>query len=277
MIPARFVAHRPRTIAEVEALLQQFGEDAKLLAGGQSLIPLMRFRFAAPAHLLDLSTVDGLAYVRRDGDQLCIGAMTTYAHIAQSPVVQRDAALMAHVATLIGDLQVQHRGTIGGSIAHSDPASDMATALLALDATVVTLRNGVRRERPLLGFATGFLETVLDVGEWVVEIRCAADPDVAWSYQSVHRRAEDWAIGAAALVRTSDSTRLALSSMGPVALRALHTENVLSSAWPGDEQVRAALDEEIEPLDDQVATSTYRRHLAAVLVRRAWNSAAKSV
>jgi aerobic carbon-monoxide dehydrogenase medium subunit len=275
MIPAAFDYQRASTVAEAVELLGEHGDDAKLLAGGHSLLPLMRLRLAAPAVLIDIGRLDDLSYVRSDGGQVRIGALTRHHDLATSDELREQVPMLAHIAGQIGDPQVRHRGTIGGSMAHGDPASDLPAALLALRGTLVARGPGGDREISADEMFTGFLETALAPDEVLTEIRVPAVGGAPWGFQKFVRRAQDWAIvGCAAVLGngTSGGPGVGLVNMGATPLRAPGVEEALrSGASPSDAAARA--DEGTEPPDDLNASAEYRRHLAQVLVRRALESA----
>jgi carbon-monoxide dehydrogenase medium subunit len=275
MIPAAFDYQRASSVDEAVGLLGEHGDDAKLLAGGHSLLPLMRLRLAAPAVLIDIGRLEDLSYVRSDDGQVRIGALTRHHDLATSDELREQAPLLAHVAGQIGDPQVRHRGTIGGSIAHGDPASDLPAALLALRGTLLARGPGGEREIPADEMFTGFLETALAPDEVLTEIRVPAVGSAPWGFQKFVRRAQDWAIvGCAAVLADGGSggPGVGLVNMGPTPLRAAGVEEALrNGASPGDAAARA--DEGTEPTDDLNASAEYRRHLAQVLVRRALESA----
>jgi carbon-monoxide dehydrogenase medium subunit len=263
VIPAPFDYVRAGTPAEaIEALGAH--EDAKLLAGGHSLLPMMKVRLARPELLVDLAGLDELRYVRAEGDALAIGALTTHAQLATSDLVRQDAPLLAHSASLVGDPQVRHRGTIGGSLAHADPAADLPMAVLALGATLVLQGPDGRRDLAADDFFTGYFDTALGERELIVEVRVPRRPGAGWGYEKFVRRANDWAIVG---VATTDG-RVALANMGPTPLRASAAEAALAAgATVADAAALAA--EGTEPVADLHADPEYRRHLARVLTRRA--------
>ena len=271
MIPAKFEYKRAGSVAEALSMLAEDPDETKLLAGGHSLLPLMKLRLAAPAVLVDVGRLSELSYVREEGDQVAIGALTRHRDLEVSEVARLHAPLLAHVAGQVGDPQVRHRGTIGGSIAHGDPASDLPAAVLALGGTLVAQGPAGSREIRAEDFFQGFLETALAPEEMLTEIRVPKEGG-GWSFQKFNRRAQDWAIvGVAAAV--DGSARVALVNMGPTPLRARATEDALAGgAAPADAAALAA--EGLEPPDDLHASADYRRHLAAVLVRRALEEAA---
>jgi len=275
VIPAPFDYQRAGSVDEALALLAEHGDEAKLLAGGHSLLPLMKLRLALPQVLIDIGRIDELSFVEGDGDAVRIGALTRHHDLATSALAGEQVPLLAHVAGQIGDPQVRHRGTIGGSLAHGDPASDLPAALLALRATLVARGPGGEREIAADDFFTGFLETALAPDEILTEVRVPAVPGVGWAFEKFNRRAQDWAIVGVTAVMTNGSggPGVGLVNMGSQPLRAAGVEDALrSGASPGDAATRA--DEGTEPPDDLNASPEFRRHLARVLVRRALESAA---
>jgi carbon-monoxide dehydrogenase medium subunit len=277
MIPAAFDYHRASSVDEAVALLAEHGDDAKLLAGGHSLLPLMRLRLAVPGVLVDIGRVDGLTGVLVADGQLRIGALTRHHDIATSETVREAVPLLSAVAGQIGDPQVRHRGTVGGSVAHGDPASDLPAALLALRATLVARGGGGVREIAVDDLFTGFLETALAPDEVLTEIRVPVTGSRGWSFQKFNRRAQDWAVVAVAAVLgdgsgDGDRPGVGLVNMGSTPLRAAGVEDALAGgATPDDAAARA--DEGTEPPEDLNASIEYRRHLARVLTRRALQAA----
>jgi len=193
VIPATFDYVRASSAEEAVSLLHEHGDEAKLLAGGHSLLPLMKLRLATPSVLIDVGRLKDLSYVRATGDSVSIGALTRHRDVETSDVLEREVPILAHVAGLVGDPQVRHRGTIGGSLAHGDPASDLPAVVLALGGALVAQGPGGRREIPAGEFFRGFLETALAPDEMLVEIRVPKAKG-GWSYQKFNRRAIDWAI-----------------------------------------------------------------------------------
>jgi aerobic carbon-monoxide dehydrogenase medium subunit len=272
MIPAAFDYQRASSVDEAVALLSQHGDDAKLLAGGHSLLPLMRLRLATPGVLVDIGRIDGLSYMHDDGDTVRIGALTRHHDLEHSDLLRTRVPLLVEIAGQIGDPQVRHRGTIGGSIAHGDPASDLPAALLALRATLVVRGPGGERQIPIDDFFTAFLETALAPDEVLVEIRVPATGSAGWSFQKFSRRAQDWAVVAVAAVLADGSPGVGLVNMGSTPLRAAGVEEALGAGVSvGDAAARA--DEGTDPPEDLNASPDYRRHLARVLVRRALEAA----
>jgi aerobic carbon-monoxide dehydrogenase medium subunit len=277
MIPAAFGYERASSADEAVSLLAEHGDDAKLLAGGHSLLPLMRLRLAMPTVLVDIGRVGDLSYVRDDGGQVRIGALTRHHDVEHSEVLRSQVPLLAEVASQIGDPQVRHRGTIGGSIAHGDPASDLPAALLALRATLVARGPGGEREIPVDDFFTGFLETALAPDELLTEIRVPATDGAGWSFQKFNRRAQDWAIVAVAAVleplgNGGAGPGVGLVNMGSVPLRAAAVEDTVRAGGDAAEAAARA-DEGTDPPGDLNASPEYRRHLSHVLTRRALEAA----
>jgi aerobic carbon-monoxide dehydrogenase medium subunit len=277
MIPAAFEYRRASSADEAISLLAEHGDDAKLLAGGHSLLPLMRLRLAMPAVLVDIGRVGDLSYVSDGGGQVRIGALTRHHDVEHSELLRSEVPLLTEVAGQIGDPQVRHRGTIGGSVAHGDPASDLPAALLAMRATIVARGPGGEREIPVDDFFTGFLETALAPDELLTEIRVPAMDGAGWSFQKFNRRAQDWAIvGVAAVLGAigngGGGPGIGLVNMGSAPLRAAAVEDALRS---GADSAGAAdrADEGTDPPDDLNASPDYRRHLSRVLVRRALEEA----
>ena len=269
MIPPTFTYARAGSVDEALALAVEHGEDAKYLAGGQSLLPLMKLRFAAPTVLIDLGRVTELSYVRDEGTYVAVGALTRHHDVAHSELLASDIPLLAATAEAVGDPQIRHRGTIGGSIAHADPASDLPAVLLALDATLVARGPGGSREIPIGEFFQGLFETSLEPDELLTEIRVPKPASVsAWSFQKFTQRAIDWAIVGCAV----QDGRVALVNMGGTPLRAAATEAALAGgASPADAAAHAA--EGTSAAEDIRATRAYREHLARVLVSRALTEA----
>ena len=271
MIPAKFEYEVAESVDHAIELLGS-GKDAKLLAGGHSLLPLMRLRLARPELLVDIGRVSDLSYVREDGDAIAIGALTRYRDLQTSELLRAECPIVAETAGLVGDPQVRHRGTIGGSVAHCDPASDAPTILLALDAELVVRGSGGERRLPVAESFGGFLQTALEPTEVLTEIRVPKTGADGWAYQKSVRRAQDWATVGVAAVRMNGSAHVALTNMGPTALRATGVEEALASgADPAAAAVRAA--EGTSPPCDHNASSEYREHLVRVLTRRALEEA----
>lgn len=275
MIPAAFDYVRASSVDEAVALLAEHGDDAKLLAGGHSLLPLMRLRLAVPAVLVDVGRIGDLSGISSDDGEVRIGALARHQDVATSEVVRSAVPLLAAVAGQIGDPQVRHRGTLGGAVAHGDPASDLPAALVALRATLVAQGPGGTREIPVDDFFTGFLETALAPDEMLTEVRVPVAGAAGWAFEKFVRRAQDWAIVGVALVLgngAGGAPGVGLVNMGSTPVRAAAVEEaVRAGASPADAAARA--DEGTEPSDDLNASPDFRRHLARVFVRRALETA----
>ena len=264
MIPASFDYALAESPEHALALLAEHGEDAKLLAGGHSLLPMMKVRLAQPAMLIDIARVPGLSGISLDGDEVVIGATTRHAELASSALLKAEAPVLAYAAAQIGDPQIRHRGTIGGSLAHSDPSADLPMTLLALGGSVEAVGPAGPRTVAVDDFFTGPFETALGPDELLTAIRVPRGGQVRWGYQKFTRRANDWAIvGVAAY-----GGRVALASMGGTPLRAAATEEALSAGASVEEAAQLAA-EGTSPGSDFHADSDYRQHLARVLTRRA--------
>jgi carbon-monoxide dehydrogenase medium subunit len=267
MIPAQFDYVRAASPEEAIALLGEHGDDAKLLAGGHSLLPLMKLRLATPTVLVDVGRIADLSYIREQGDEIAVGALARHHEVETSELLHAQVPLLAHTAHQVGDPQVRHRGTLGGTLAHGDPASDLPAAVLALGGTIVVQGPSGRREIAASDFFVGFLETALAPDEMIIEVRVPKLPGASWSFQKFNRRAQDWAIVGVAAVRDG-TTGVALVNMGSTPLRAAAVEEALrAGAAPADAAAVAA--EGTEPPSDLNASPEFRRHLATVLVRRA--------
>jgi carbon-monoxide dehydrogenase medium subunit len=269
VIPAPFDYERAESVDHALELLGS-GRDAKLLAGGHSLLPLMKLRLARPELLVDIGRLSDLSYVREDGDRIAVGAMTRYRDLETNELLGSQCALLARTSSEVGDPQVRHFGTIGGSVAHGDPASDIPTVLLALDAELVAVGPGGERTVAAGDMFTGFLETALGPQEILTEIRVPKSP--GGTYVKFSRRAQDWATVGVAVARTNGAAQVALTNMGPTPVRARGVEEVLASgADPAAAAERAA--EGTSPPSDHNGSAEYRQHLATVLVRRALEEA----
>jgi aerobic carbon-monoxide dehydrogenase medium subunit len=264
VIPAAFDFARAGSVEEAIELLGR--EDAKVIAGGHSLLPLLKLRFARPSLLVDIGRLDDLRYVREDGDRIAVGALSRHADLALDPVLAQGCGLLARTAGNVGDPQVRHRGTIGGSVAHSDPASDLATVLLTLDADFVARGPDGERTIAATDFFTGPFETALGPQELLTEIRV---PKVEGGRYLKHvRRQQDWATVAVAAARLNGDVHVGLAGMGPTPLRARAVEQaVAGGASPADAAEHAA--EGADPPSDISGSSEYRAHLARVLTRQA--------
>jgi aerobic carbon-monoxide dehydrogenase medium subunit len=264
VIPAPFDYRRANSVGEAVELLAD-EPDAKLLAGGHSLIPLLRLRFARPSLLVDIGRLDDLRYVREDDGRIAVGALSRYADLVASRLLGERCAPLADAAAHVGDPQVRHRATIGGSVAHGDPASDMPTILLALDADFVAHGPDGERTIPAHEFFSGMFQTALGQNEVLTEVRV---PAAVGTYVKFVRRAQDWATVGVAAARLDGRMQVALTSMGATPLRAKGVEEALAEgASPADAAERAA--EGTAPPSDVSGSAEYRSHLARVLVRRA--------
>ena len=275
MIPAAFDYVRAGSAAEAIALLGEHGDEAKLLAGGHSLLPMMKLRLAVPSVVVDIGRVTDLSYINDGGDHIAIGALTRHRALETSDLLAAECPLLGHVAGEVGDPQVRHRGTIGGSLAHSDPASDLPAAVLALGGTLVAQGPGGSREISAGDFFTGYFESALADDEMLTEIRVPKAPGAGWNYQKFNRRAQDWAIVGAAAVTVNGGTNVALVNMGSVPLRASATEAALAGGASAAEAAEQAAEGTDAPTDLN-ATPDYRNHLARVLTRRALEAAGVS-
>jgi carbon-monoxide dehydrogenase medium subunit len=280
MIPPAFEYTAPDTVEEALTALADGGEDAKLLAGGHSLLPLMKLRLAAPSLLVDLRKIPGLRGFERANGVWRIGPMTRHADLQTAS----EMGVVARAASLIADQQVRNRGTIGGSLVHGDPASDMPTVLLALDGSVtLTGRGGATREVAAGDLFQDYLTTTVGPDEVLTEVRLPALDGWGWGYEKFARRAEDWAmVGVVALVRkgadgSCEDVRIGLTHMASTPIRAAAAETALRGQALDAGSLAAAAEqaaEGTEPPGDLNATPDYKRHLARVLTRRALEQAA---
>jgi aerobic carbon-monoxide dehydrogenase medium subunit len=270
VIPPSFTYVRATSVDEALGLAAEHGEDAKYLAGGQSLLPLMKLRFAAPTVLIDLTSVGELSYIRDQGTYVAIGALTRHHDVATSALLKSDIPLLAHTAEAVGDPQIRHRGTIGGSVAHADAAADLPATLLALGATFVVQGASGTRSVPAAEFFRGIFETAIEPGELLTEIQVPkpAKP-AAWSFQKFNKRAIDFAIVGVAVQGTS----VALVNMGSTPLRAAAVESALASGASVADAAALAADGTSAGSDIH-ASKAYREHLARVLTRSALEEAA---
>jgi aerobic carbon-monoxide dehydrogenase medium subunit len=263
MITAPFELVHADSVEHAVSLLAEHGDEAKLIAGGHSLLPMMKLRLAFPSVLVDVRTLAGASYVRLEDDSVAIGALTRHCDLVSSEVLRAEAPLVADVASYVGDPQIRHRGTIGGSLAHADPAADLPAAVLASDATLVAQGPEGRREIPASDFFVGYFETALQAEEMLVEIRLPRTGPSGWHYEKFTRRANDWAIVSVATV----AGRVALGNMSSTPVRARATEAALADGASVAEAAELAADG-TSPVTDMHGDSAYRRHLARVLTRR---------
>lgn len=281
MIPAAFDYVAPTTVDDAVRALSEAGEDAKVIAGGQSLLPVLRMRLATPSKLIDLGRVPELRGVREDGDRLVIGAMTTHYDVQRDPLIAEHAPLLALTTNEIADPQVRHRGTFGGSLAHADPAGDLPAPVLALDAEMVVRGMDGTRTVPAAEFFTDFFTTALRPGEILVEVRVPKTTGWHAHYEKFNRVAQAWSIVAvAAAVRVDGEAiaeaRVALTNMGATPVRATSVEQALVGRPATAETIRSAAEHAAEgtsPPTDGNADAEYRQHLARVLTSRAVSAA----
>ncbi|EHY87646.1 FAD binding domain-containing protein [Saccharomonospora azurea] len=263
MIPASLRYHRASSVDDALAVLAEHGDEAKLLAGGHSLLPLMKLRLAAPEVVVDIAGLAELSYVRLDGDTVSIGAMTRYSDLERDPVLAEHAPLVAHVSGVVGDPQVRHRGTIGGSVAHGDAAADLPAALLAADASFVVRGRDGDRTIAATEFFLGPFTTALEPDEVLTEIRLPR-AEAGWGFEKFTRRAIDWAIVGVAV----QGRNVGLINLAGTPMRAEATERALADGASIAEAAALAA-EGTSPADEPHATAEYRKHLARVLAERA--------
>jgi carbon-monoxide dehydrogenase medium subunit len=279
MIPAPFEYHAPKTLEEALRLMERHGDEAKLLAGGHSLLPLMKLRLAAPRYVVDLGRLKGLSYIREENGRIAIGALTTHAEIEHSALLAAKCPLLPETAAQIGDVQVRNRGTLGGSLAHADPAADYPAALLALDAEIVVASTKDARTIPAGEFFVDMMTTQLRPGEILTQVRIPPrGPRNGSAYAKLHQPASGFAIvGVAVRLALGKGSKIeqvavGITGVGPKPYRAVVVERVLGggSATPKliTDAVRHVTDG-IEPLSDLHASREYRREMAAVYARRA--------
>ena len=282
MIPAQFDYLAPSSVEEALSALTEHGDDAKIMAGGQSLLPVLRMRLNAPEVLIDLGRIDSLRGVREDGDALVIGALTTHSEMVTNDLVRQHALLLSKAAAEVADNQIRHRGTFGGALAHADPAGDMGAAALALGAEFVIAGSGGTRTVAADDFFVDLFETAIGEDEILTEIRVPKHTGWGAHYEKFVRVKHQWSIVAvAATVRVDGGTiaeaRIGLTNMGSTPLRATSVERALVGKAATDEAVRAAAASAAEgtnPPSDLNGDSDYRKHLATVLTRRAVLAAA---
>jgi aerobic carbon-monoxide dehydrogenase medium subunit len=281
--PAAFDYLAPGDIPAALSLLATHGSEAKVLAGGQSLVPLMNFRLARPSYLVDINGIGDLSGIERSNGQVTIGAITRQRDAATDPMIKGQLPMLAEAIGYVGHIAIQNRGTVGGSIAHADPAAELPVVALALDAQLHLQRTGSSRTVLAEEFFVGYLTTVLAPEELLTAISfCSPPAGSGWCFTEVARRQGDFALVAvAALLSLDDSgtvamARVALGGVGPTPVRARAAERILIGESPSDVVFRAAaatVGDALEPIDDVHASADYRRHLARVLVRRALTTA----
>ena len=282
MIPREFAYHAPRSIPDALALLNQFGEEAKLLAGGHSLLPMMKMRFAQPGHLIDLGRIAELKGIRENGGTLRIGAMTTENELIWSKLLQEKCPLLVEGARLISDPQVRYKGTIGGDISHGDPGNDHPALMLALGASFVLRSTTGDRIVPADGFFVGTYDTLMKTGEIMTEIRIPVPAaGTGYAYAKLKRKIGDFATAAAAVVlrMNGDAVRevaIALTNVGPTPLKASAAENALRGKALTDASIAAAADLAMsicDPAIDQRGDAEYRTAMAGEMTQRALRTA----
>ncbi|MDE0833387.1 MAG: xanthine dehydrogenase family protein subunit M [Acidimicrobiales bacterium] len=274
MIPVAFEYELATSAEHAIALLAEHGDEAKLLAGGHSLLPLMKYRLAAPAVVVDIGRLTDLSYIRDDGDVLAIGALTRHRDVETSDLVRSQAGLLSAATSKVGDPQVRHRGTLGGALAHGDPASDLPAAVIALGGSMVIQGPSGSREVSVDDFFTGFLETAVGEDELLTEVRIPKAPDATWSFQKFNRRAQDWAIVGAAVMVDGDRCGVGLVNMDSRPVRAGAVEAAIASGASAADAAASAADG-LEPPSDLNAGMDYRCHLARVLTRRGLEEAGR--
>ncbi len=271
MIPAAFDYEVAESVEHALGLLGS-DPDARVLAGGHSLVPALKLRISRPSKLVDIGRLADLAYVRDAGSSIAIGALATHAVVKGDPLLQEHCPIVSTTAGKVGDPQVRHRGTIGGSLAHGDPASDLPTVMLALGAEMVIHGPGGERTVAASDFFTGVFQTAVGHGELLTEIRVPRLGAAGCSYVKYHRRAQDWAtVGVAAVVREGAAT-VVLTNMGGTPLRAAAVEEALAGGASAQDAAAHAADG-TEPSSDTAASAEFRRHLARVLTARALTEA----
>lgn len=275
MIPLQFDYEVAESAQHAVQFLGEHGDEAKLMAGGHSLLPMMKLRLAAPAIIVDISRISDLSYIREEGDKIAIGAMTRHTDAEHSELLQSECGIVSYTAAQVGDPSVRHRGTIGGSLSHGDSASDLPTTMLALDAEFTLVGPNGERTIGAGDFFKDYFETDLAPDEIMTEIRVPKLNGAGWSYQKFNRRAQDWAVvGVAATVGQSNGSlgevKIGLTNMGNVPLRARAAEQALSGASRDSisEGANAAA-EGTSPSGDIAASTEFRQHLARVLTKRA--------
>ena len=278
MKPAAFDYHAPSTIDEALNLAGQFGQDAKFIAGGQSLVPMMNFRLVHPAHLIDLNGIAALSYLRVEGDELCIGSTTRHREVELSPIIRDGWPLISECMPFVAHVQIRNRGTLGGSLSHADPAAELPAVMTALEAKFVLRSSRGTRVVAVKDFFVGTLTTAAEPGELLTEVRIPALPrPTGWAFDELSRRRGDFAlVGAAALVHLTldgriEWARLAFTGVGERPTRAVRTEQALRGQSPTEGSIRVAAEQssaDLTPESDLHASAEYRRDVAKVMARR---------
>lgn len=282
MYPASFEYHRAASVQDAVMLLDRFGEDGKLLAGGHSLLPVMKLRFASPAHLIDIAKIPGLSGIAERDGMMCIGAATVHAEVAASTLIRSRLALLAKAASLIGDVQVRNRGTIGGSLAHADPGADYPAVLLATGAQIVAVGKKGERVIASENFFVDTLATALDIGEIITEVRIPLlGKGTGAVYEQLSDPASGYAVvGVAAVVSIGNgkvtAARLGMTGLAQKAVRLTGAENAIAGQPASETSSRTAASKAAEGLslyDDQRGSGEFKTHLAQVYTRRALDRA----
>jgi carbon-monoxide dehydrogenase medium subunit len=282
MHPAPFEYFSPRTVDDALTLLAKHGDEAKILAGGQSLLPMMKLRIASPRFLIDVNRIEGLDGLRREGDRLVIGALCRHADIVASPIVREHLPLMLDAANQTADVQVRNRGTVAGSLAHADPAGDWPAALMALDTTVTIAGRQGQRSLPLTDFIVDAYTTQLGAGEMVTQVSVGIPPRPGGgAYLKFERRAGDFAVASVGVQLVLEGLRvrsaaISLGAVGAKPIRARHAEALMNgkgstSDWM--DQAAQLVREAAEPFADTRGSVEYKRHLTGVLFKRALGKA----
>lgn len=279
MIPAQFEYVAPKTLEDALRLVERHGDEAKILAGGHSLLPLMKLRLAQPRYVIDIGRLRNMNYIREENGHIAIGALTTHAEIESSTLLRAKCPLLAETAAVIGDAQVRNRGTLGGSLAHADPAADYPAAALALDVEIVAASSAGTRTIPVAEFFVDMLTTTLRPGEILSQVRVAPlAPQTGTAYEKLHQPASGFAIvGVAVRLKlgaggTIEDAAIGVTGLGPKAFRAAAAEKILRGKKASEKLFGEAARytaQGIEPLSDLHASADYRREMAAVYTRRA--------
>jgi len=272
VIPAPFDYVRAESAEEAISLIGQHGDEAKFIAGGHSLLPMMKLRLAQPTVLIDIGRLSDLSYIRDEGDHVAIGAMTRHMDVETSALLKEHVPLLAHAAGHVGDPQVRHRGTLGGTIAHADPASDLPATTLALGATYVAQGPNGTREIAAADFYKTFFESALEPDEILTEVRVPKMNGAGWNFQKFNRRAQDWAIVGVAAWRNGDQAGVGLVNMAATPVLATSVAAAIASGASVADAAEQAADD-ADPQADLNASIEYRQHLARVLTRRALDAA----
>lgn len=279
MIPASFDYHAPKTLEEALKMLERHGDEAKVLAGGHSLLPLMKLRLASPRFVIDIGRLRGMSYIREEDGIIAIGALTTHADVASSPILAKKCALMVETAQSIGDVQVRNRGTLGGSLAHNDPAADYPAAILALDAELIAATSAGTRKILAVDFFVDMMTTQLRPGEILTQIRVPVlKPRTGTAYEKLAQPASGFAIvGVAARLSVLssgkiESAAIGITGLGPKAFRASDVEKALAGKTASDKlfgEAAKLAPKGIDALGDLHASADYRCEMAIVFTRRA--------